>query len=702
MKSKKINHAISDVRYLNLFIYKNMNTYENSKFACNKLCQLSHLICLLLITPFCEIFAQSKFKVYNEDNTKKPVSEYLYGGMWEISCGRSELLWGELLNDRGFESFKSLDDNSWLTITRETPQDEDWWHSGYTEPQWYVYSGEEGKKAVKKTHTGFWPSGHGKYFVTLDNRKNESSIYLSQDSFYIKKGKIYDFSGLMCDGTFFSAYKYSSKETPVQLLLTELGNCNNVIASSDIIINTTHFDKYESVLKPVDYEGWATFSIKVPAGYRAAFDLLSMKEQDNIKGWNRDAVELLRDELKIKMIRYPGGCYASFYDWRDGIGPKENRPVSYDTFWGYNIINDYGTIEIADLCHEIGAEPMFCVPVMFYNDVFNAAEWVDFCNNPNNARRISCGVKSPLNVKYWELDNEVYRRLDAITYAERCVEFSKAMKAVDPSIKIIMGNYWIFNSRFAEMLEVAGKYVDVITNRGGDINEMKKDLKILEEYNKRNGTDIILCHTEFRAPLRRDSKRVDDGLNNTSNDTQESLFNNSVKWGFAMSVLNQFVEYQNMGGDFLTAIYTQMNDGWGESIINIPREGAFLPASGVIIKLLSQLEIVYPQRIEADDPTGNVVIQAAWNKNRNKLTLLLANYNATETICTIDLKDISRKIQKEANYYEIAPESVNTFNTLKNPDRVKIVNGRKKVSKGLKLKLKHDSVCAFEIILENS
>ena len=361
---------------------------------------------------------------------------------------------------------------------------------------------------------------------------------------------------------------------------------------------------------------------------------------------------------------------------------------------------DCGTVEIADLCHAIGAEPMFCVPVMLYNDVFSAAEWVDFCNNPKNERRIAYGVEEPLNVKYWELDNEMYRRLDAITYAERCVEFSKAMKAVDPSIKIIMGNYWIFNSRFAEMLEVAGKYVDVITNRGGVVEEMKNDLRILEEYNKRNGTDIVLCHTEFRAPLTRESKRVDDGLNQTSNDTQESLFNNSVRWSFAMSVLNQFVEYQNMGGDFLTAIYTQMNDGWGESVINVAREGAFLSASGVVIKLLNQLDIVYPQYIESDDPTGNIVIQAAWNKERNKLSLLLANYDSKDLECKVDLKELGVKFKRTSKTYEIAPGAVSVFNTSENPDRVKIAYGESKVSNNIKVRLKHNSVFAYELVVE--
>lgn len=657
------------------------------------------LIFLLINLYSFQLLAQSVFVVHKKDKTPKPVSDLLYGGMWEISCGRNDLLWGELLYDRGFESAKLLNDNPWLQLTRKTIQQEDWWHSGYAEPQWYVFSESKGKQPVKKIHSGYWPASHGKYFVVLDNLKEKEPLYLVQDSFYIKKGASYDFSALMCDGTFFSAYKECAKKVPVKVLLTAPGNPNEVITSQDISIGTNHLDLYKARIATSGYEGWASFAIEVPSGFRAAFDLLSMKDTRNIKGWKQDAVELLRDELKIKMIRYPGGCYASFYDWRDGIGPKENRPVSYDTFWGYNIINDCGTVEIVDLCHSIGAEPMFCVPVMLYNDVFNAAEWVDFCNNPNNARRIAYGVKEPLNVKYWELDNEVYRRWDAITYAERCVEFSKAMKAVDPSIKIIMGNYWIFNSRFAEMLEVAGKYVDVITNRGGTIEEMKNDLKILEEYNRRNGTDIVLCHTEFRAPLTRESKRVDDGLNQTTNETSESLFNSSVRWSFAMSVLNQFVEYQNMGGDFLTAIYTQMNDGWGESVINIAREGAFLPASGVVIKLLNHLDIVYPQDIESDDPTGNIVIQAAWNKERNKLSLLLANYDSKDLNCRVDLKELGVRFKRIAKTYEIAPGSLAAFNTLENPNRISIVYGEAKVSNNLKVRLKGNSVYAYELIV---
>lgn len=166
-----------------------------------------------------------------------------------------------------------------------------------------------------------------------------------------------------------------------------------------------------------------------------------------------DFCRTYQNEIRPRTMRMPGGCFASLYDWRSGIGPREERPVSYDTWWGCELLNDVGTVELVELSRAIGAEPFFCVPVMFNNE-FNAAEWVDFCNNPANAQRKAYGYEEPLNVKYWELDNEPYRRFDAITYAKRCVTFAKAMKSKDPSIQIAVGNYWLFNKNLRKSLKL--------------------------------------------------------------------------------------------------------------------------------------------------------------------------------------------------------------------------------------------------------
>ncbi len=75
----------------------------------------------------------------------------------------------------------------------------------------------------------------------------------------------------------------------------------------------------------------------------------------------------------------------------------------------------------------------------------DAAAWVAYCNkdklHPMGDLRQSHGYELPFHVKYWELDNETYRRFGPLEYAKRCVEFSKAMKKIDPTIKLVLVGY---------------------------------------------------------------------------------------------------------------------------------------------------------------------------------------------------------------------------------------------------------------------
>lgn len=82
-------------------------------------------------------------------------------------------------------------------------------------------------------------------------------------------------------------------------------------------------------------------------------------------------------------------------------------------------------------------------------------------------------------------------------YVNCCVDFVKVMKVKDFLIKIVVGNYWLFNKKFKEMLEIVGFYVDLIINRGGILEEMCVDIVILDVYNKVYGIDIKLCYMEF-------------------------------------------------------------------------------------------------------------------------------------------------------------------------------------------------------------
>ena len=522
-------------------------------------------ICLLLA----DLHAQNTIKIIDKDKTSTPVSPYLWGSFFEMGFGRSDLLWGELLFNRSFENTKPVSEsNSWYTCYRGDVKEAKWWHSGYEEPKWYLLADGRKEEKLPLIFNNYWPSAHGKYFLQIDNRKKQTPTLLVQERIYIEKGKGYTVSGLFSSGGYLSEEKYSKESVPVTIAIYKEGDFHTPLSKTELAVNTNQFILYSSLLDATEYEGWCTYTVEVPAGGCVGIDLLSLMADDVIKGWKRESVERIKNELRPRTMRMPGGCFTSLYDWRSGIGPREERPVSYDTWWGCELLNDVGTFELVDLCEAVGAEPFFCVPVMFNNE-YSAADWVDFCNNPTNAQRIAYGRTKPLNVKYWELENEPYRRFDAVTYANRCVDFAKAMKAKDPSIKIAVGNYWLFNKKFKEMLEIVGPYVDLITNRGGTPEEMRADIVILDAYNKAHGTDIKLCHTEFRAPVTRNEGNT-DGLNQKDTGGEETLFNASIRWGFAMNMVEQYIAYQNMGGSFFTANYTNLSDGWGECLINTP------------------------------------------------------------------------------------------------------------------------------------
>ncbi len=666
-------------------------------------------ILTLLLLLVCPCGAQQMYKILNKDNTLGPVSKHLYGGFIELGFGRSDLLWSEMLMDPSFEMTRPLAlKNNWFYFSREKREMEDWWHTGYEESMWYILQGGGKDYDIDKflyTKQG----SHGRRCMFLSNNEKlfpdylrraerkfyNGTMYLAQDSLYLNEGVTYRFTGFFGEGVFDGAER-TITPVPIKIGLYADGDMNRPVATAILNIDAPKLRGFSATLDAKGYEGRATFAVEIPEGVNMVVDLFSLMPGNNVKGWRKDVVDILRDEIRPRSIRFPGGCYASWYNWRDGVGPREYRRVSYETFWNCEVMNDVGVVEYWELCKEVGAEPFYCVPLMF-SDVNEIAELIDFCNNPNNERRISYGYKDPIRIEYWEMDNEPYRRYTAIEYAHKCAEYGKIMKQKDPSIKLVMGNYWDFNKKFAEMLEIAGPYIDVITNRGGSVKEMWNDISILKKYNAKHNRNIMLCHTELRPPLAKNSGGV-NGLNRVFNDQKESMFNRCVRWEYAMSTIDQFIEYQNMDGYFYTGHFTNLSDGWGEGLINCAKEKAYMSSVGVAYDLLNSLEISYPQVIEVVEKTPGIVMQAAWNDNRDKLTLLILNFDEKVVIHKVDLKEIKTKFASEAHYYEVAPESKNSFNSTENSDRVKVTKGTISAKKvPLTLKLKPHSAFAVEL-----
>ena len=131
----------------------------------------------------------------------------------------------------------------------------------------------------------------------------------------------------------------------------------------------------------------------------------------NTNGVRNDIIAALK-ELKIPNLRWPGGCFADTYHWKDGIGPKENRPTIVNQWWGGTTEdNSFGTHDFLNLCEVLGAEP-YLAGNIGSGTVQELADWVQYVNfagkSPMSDLRKKNGRNEPWKVKFWGVGNEAW------------------------------------------------------------------------------------------------------------------------------------------------------------------------------------------------------------------------------------------------------------------------------------------------------
>lgn len=190
---------------------------------------------------------------------------------------------------------------------------------------------------------------------------------------------------------------------------------------------------------------------RVRIGYRGAgtlwMDSASLMPADNIEGMRRDVVEALRP-MRISVLRYPGGCYADYYHWEDGVGPRDKRPERWSSVWHEWNSNDFGTDEYAKLSEILGFQGHITANYISGTDQ-EAARWVQYANGSANTlmgrMRAANGHPNPYDIKLWAVGNEAptlcseeYTGGTRLTdYARRFRAYEAAMTKVDPSIRVM-------------------------------------------------------------------------------------------------------------------------------------------------------------------------------------------------------------------------------------------------------------------------
>lgn len=339
------------------------------------------------------------------------IDERIYGHFLEhIFHSVNGGLWGEMVWDRSFED-----------AAREKNSD--------------------GSPQV----SGGWQAfGPGRFEQTRDNPLNSDwcqaieagarEAGVRQSPFFIEKGAKYS-------GSLFA-------RGAARGLTLRLREGRRVLAEARLGRVSGGWTRHAFSFRAIGTGSSATLEVAVAPSGRVWLDQVSLMPDAARRsgGMRPDLLKAIAD-LRPPVIRYPGGSFTCWYRWRDAVGPQHLRRKYPMHIWGDQDVNSFGTDEFMDLCRRVGAEPLLCVNIGTLEPeaqreayIREACDWIEYCNAPPTRGlgrlRAKNGHPKPYRVKYWELGNECWN-LKPRQYAALVPRFARAMKRVDPSIRII-------------------------------------------------------------------------------------------------------------------------------------------------------------------------------------------------------------------------------------------------------------------------
>ncbi len=191
----------------------------------------------------------------------------------------------------------------------------------------------------------------------------------------------------------------------------------------------------------------------------------------NEKGMRIDVVEALR-HIRVPVLRWPGGCFADEYHWKDGIGPKESRKRMVNTNWGgVTEDNSFGTHEFLEFCRQVGCEP-YINGNMGSGTVQEMSEWVEYMTSdaisPMAELRRQNGREEPWKIRYFGVGNESWGcggNMRPSYYADEFRRYQTFLRNYGENklYKIACGPNVDDYTWTDTVMEIAGRYMDAIT-----------------------------------------------------------------------------------------------------------------------------------------------------------------------------------------------------------------------------------------------
>ena len=216
----------------------------------------------------------------------------------------------------------------------------------------------------------------------------------------------------------------------------------------------------ERVIAPIDRNLFGGFAEHLGRCiYGGIYEPGSPHADEN--GLRTDVLAALR-RLRMPVMRYPGGNFVSGYRWRDGVGPKDERPARMELAWHDVEPNSFGTNEFVDFCRTLGCEPYLAVNAGD-GSMREARDWLEYCNGSQDTALVKLrkqhGYEAPHGVKYWGIGNEVdgpwqigFKTPEE--YARTYTEYAKVMKWTDPGIALFAAGVSLWNATWVERVQL--------------------------------------------------------------------------------------------------------------------------------------------------------------------------------------------------------------------------------------------------------
>lgn len=635
-----------------------------------------------------------------ERMTDTPISPLLCGNFIEYGYGvQTEPMSAELLFNRSFEIIPpyTYQNNCWFGLydpelwkipemrAKSCATDWskfDWYHPGYEHNAWFAAPAPTKKTPIstesdylcattpyRKMKLSYENGGvHGRTHLLMESMEKNKPCGLAQRGKWIRKGVKYIIEGWV---------KRISGDGEIRFSLVPEGEWDNPVIEFRTIVEGSDFVKLHFEGES-PYTGWCTFVMWLEREGKVACDAFSLFEGDAIGYWRKDVIETVRDKLKPSVIRWPGGCFASFYNFRYGIGPRDERKPVPSYYWGGLADNDAGSIEFASFCEAVGAESMVCVNMFhpkkehynennyiipttldnklvflprkenenernfaFYKEDFanteftdekeglrHVKEWVEYLNGsvdtPFGKKRAEDGHPEPFGIKFFELENEVYRWFKPTEYAEACVKYADAIKSVDPNAKVGIVSYSTMSENLREILDICGTHVDFLADRNGEEYNLKYQLGIMREFNRTHSNKLFYINPEWIPFV---LEKTTDAYNMTT-ENQTYWFS---KWIYAMNIFREMMMWQREGSDVKFICFNNLANTHAQNTMETPPDKVYLSAAGKAMGFMAQTQASFPLVLEGFEPGLYQAIQAqaAWDKDEKRLVLY--GYNLTDS-----------------------------------------------------------------------